>query len=220
MRAIAGHDVACHDADVFAGLLRVGVADFACLHQRLDHLLLEPMGGVHDEHVRLRFESASDLGWDVAVDADGDASTEAAFGVEGGGVDRRPQGAVGGHHAHEGPVGVQNHCELLVGRLEGVEDVLRALARVEGEEIMTHDVLGLREAISVRSLFRCDDTDDSAVVDDDRHVVGPLRDEVQRLADRRGGGDRHWRVEDWVGRLHLPDGLRHDLDGDVLREDR
>ena len=80
------------------------------------------VGGVEDQAVDARLEERRGLGGDVAVDPDGGGDPQRAVVVEGRAVERGPERADPGEHAHQPSRPVDGDRERRVrGRVEVLE---------------------------------------------------------------------------------------------------
>ena len=218
-RAVGGDDVAGRDRDPPAGARRVGVAGGDDQGQGLEHLLLMAVGGVDHEDVDAGGEQRLGLGPDVAVDADGSADRQASVGVDRGRVDGRAQRAGAGDHAGQ-HAAVEHGRDRDVRARQRVEVLPRFEPGLDREQLVAHDLAHLGEPVDVGAVALGDDAHGLAVVDDDRGAVGALGEQAHRLADGHRRRHGHRRLVHGVRGLDPGDGGRHDVGGDVLRDDR
>ena len=77
-----------------------------------------------------------------------------------------------------------------------------------------------REPVDVGAVGLGHDADGPAVLDDDGGAVRALAEQVQHAVHGVLRGHDHRRLDDGVLGLHVRDHARHDVGGDVLRDDR
>nr|BFE81980.1 hypothetical protein GCM10020093_045810 [Planobispora longispora] len=187
--------------------------------QGRDHLFLVAVRGVHDQAVDPGLQQLLRLGGHVAVDADGGGDAEPAPGVDGRRVEGGPQRAGPGQDADQAAVAVDDGGEPVAALVEPVERLAGVEPGGQGEQVVGHDVGQLGVHVHAVAVGLGDDADRAVVpVDDDDRAVGPLGQEVERLADGvvRGEGERG--VVDQVALLHPVDDVGDDVDRDVLRD--
>ena len=95
---------------------------------------------------------------------------------------------IAGEDAEQTTVVVDHRCQRTAFAVEFVERCLGRDVGRQGVELAAHDVLELGEAVETGGVVLGEHPDRSTVaVDHDHCAVGPLVDQVERVADRVAG---------------------------------
>ena len=140
------------------------------------------------------------------------------LGVDGRGVDPRPDRPGAGQHACQGAVRPGHHRHVDRGMFEQVKDLARVGAHGCGDEIGDGDVTHPGEAVHSDAVRLGDQADGPALEDDHCGAVRTLVDQRGRVGHRVVSDQRHRGVDDQVPALDEVHRLFHHRDRKVLRQ--